>query len=42
MPRIAIKGQVLVDFVVEFTESMTDDRKGIVNTMTVLALVVPT
>ena len=30
MPRTAIKGQVLADFVAEFTKSMADDRKGIV------------
>ena len=42
MPCTAIKGQVLVDFVAEFTESMTDDRKGIVDIITVLASVVPT
>ena len=40
--RIAIKGQVLADFVAEFTESVTWEGKGIVNTMTVLAFVAPT
>ena len=35
MPHIAIKGQVLTDFVAEFTESMADDRKGIVEAMMV-------
>ena len=33
MPRTAIKGQVLADFVMEFTECMADDRKGIVKAM---------
>ena len=42
MPRTTIKGQVLADFVAEFIESMSDDRKGIVDTMTVLASIVPT
>ena len=42
MSRITIKVKVLADFVAEFTESMTDDRLGIVNTMTVLASIVPT
>ena len=42
IPCTVTKGQVLVDFVAEFTESMTDDRKGIVDIMTVSASVVPT
>ena len=42
MPRTAIKRQVLADFVAEFTESITDERKEIVGTMTVLASVGPT
>ena len=42
MPRTTIKGQILANFVVEFTESMTDDRKRIVDTITVLASIVPT
>ena len=28
MPRTAIKGQVLADFVVEFTENVTGDEKA--------------
>ena len=32
----------MADFVAEFTESMTDDRKGIVDTKTFLASIVPT
>ena len=42
IPRTVIKGQVLADFVAEFTKSMTDDRKGIADIMTVSASVVPT
>ena len=42
MPRTAIRGQVLADFVVEFTESMADDKKGIVEAMMVLVFVVAT
>ena len=33
MPCTAIRGQVLADFVVEFTECMAEDRKGIVKAM---------
>ena len=42
VPHTTIKGQVLADFVAEFTEYMTDDIKGIVDTMTVLAFIVLT
>ena len=42
MPRTTIKRQVLADFVAEFTESITDERKEIVDIMTVLASVGPT
>ena len=42
MPCTAIRGQVLADFVVEFTESMADDRKRIVKAMMVLVSVVAT
>jgi len=42
MPRTTIKGQVLADFVAKFIESISDDRKGIVDTMIVLASIVPT
>ena len=42
MPRTAIKRQVLADFVVEFTESMDDDRKGIVEAMMVSVSTVAT
>ena len=42
VPHITIKGQVLADFVAEFTECMTDDIKGMVDTMTVLAFIVLT
>ena len=42
MPRTAIKQQVLANFVAEFTESIIDERKEIVDTMTVLASVGPT
>jgi len=34
--------QVLADFVAKFTESVTGEGKGIVDTMTVSASVVPT
>ena len=42
MPFTAIKGQVLADFVVEFTESIMDDGKGIMETMTVSVSIVAT
>ena len=42
MPRIAIKGQVLANFVAEFTESVADEGKGIVETMTISVSIVPT
>ena len=42
MSRTVIKGQALVDFVVEFTESVVDEGKGIVETMTILISIVPT
>ena len=42
VPHTTIKGQVLADFVAEFTECITDDIKGIVDTMTVLAFIVLT
>jgi len=42
MPHTAIKGQVLADFVVEFTESMDDDRKGIVEAIMVSVSAVAT
>ena len=42
VPHTTIKGQVLADFVAEFTEYMTDDIKGIVDTMIVLAFIVLT
>ena len=42
IPCIAIKGQVLADFVVEFTESVIGKGKGIVETMTISASIVPT
>ena len=42
MPRTAIRGQVLADFVVEFIESMADDKKGIVEAMMVSGFVVAT
>ena len=42
IPRTAIKGQVLANFVEEFTESIIGEGKGIVDTMTVSALIIPT
>ena len=42
MPRTTIKGQVLADFMVEFTESAVGEGKGIVETMAILVSVVPT
>ena len=42
MPRISIKGQVLANFVEKFTESITGEGKGIVDTMTVSASIIPT
>ena len=42
MPYTAIKEQVLADFVAEFTESVAVEGKGVVETMTVSASVVPT
>ena len=42
MPHTAIKGQVLANFVEEFTESITGEGKGIVDTMTVSASIIPT
>ena len=42
MSCTTIKGQVSADFVVEFTESMADDRKGIVEAMMVSVSIVAT
>ena len=42
MPRISIKGQVLANFVEKFTKSITGEGKGIVDTTTVLASIIPT
>ena len=42
MPRIAIKGQVLANFVAEFTESVVDEGKRIVETMKISVSIVPT
>ena len=42
MPRTAIKRKVFVDFVAEFTESVTDEGKGIVETMLISVSIVPT
>ena len=42
MPRTAIKRKVFVDFVAEFTESVTDEGKGIVETMLISDSIVPT
>ena len=37
MPHIAIKGQVLADFVAEFTEGMIDDEKRVADVLMVSA-----
>ena len=42
MPRTAIKGQVVADFVAEFIESVVDKGKGILETMTISISVIPT
>ena len=41
MPRTAIKGKVLVDFVVEFTEGLEGEGKRAIDVMTTLAFVIP-
>ena len=42
MPYIAIKGQVLVDFIAEFTKNVANKGKGIMEIMTISVSVVPT
>lgn len=37
MPHIAIKGQVVADFVAKFTENMTEDRNEKIEVKMVLA-----
>lgn len=41
MPRTAIKGQVLTNFVTEFTESAASEGKETVDVMTASASVIP-
>ena len=41
MPRTAIKGKVLVEFVVEFTEGLEGEGKRAIDVMTTLAFVIP-
>lgn len=40
MPRTAIKGQVLADFVSEFIDSMAEDENGKIDAMMVSASIV--
>ena len=41
MPRTAIKGQVFVDFVVEFTKGTVSEEDKALRVMTTSALVIP-
>ena len=41
MPRTAIKGQVLADFVVEFTESVPEEEKAVMAVLALSSTIVP-
>lgn len=42
MPCTAVKGQVLADFVVEFTKSIVNDEKGVIGVLIVLVFATAT
>ena len=41
MPRTTIKGQVLVEFLVEFTEGVPEEEKVVMGVLVMLVTIVP-